>query len=279
MKLKHIAIAAAGLAGAAASAVAGKKLHEAAKRRRLGEYSYPSMFGDAEVFTMQTPEGTDVRVLYVGGGFQSATYLGADRFKPVFEYYRAFDHMFDAGIAIDSVLMLGGGGFSYPKHLLTSTDDVCIDVVELDEAIVDIARRHFFVDELDAAFGERGQGRLGIFVQDGLEFLKNSPSASYDVVINDAFDGANPTVGLLTSSALASSKRVLRAGGLYMLNAVVPQEDPGVLKTFMEVVAQGFDNVYAICAYDEEFAGEDNWLIIGTDASYRFEGVSAMLSQ
>ena len=254
-----------------------------ARRRRLchrcEEYSYPSLFGDAEAFTMETDDGTPVRVLYVGGGFQSATYLGCDRFKPVFEYYRAFDHMFEAAFDIKRVAMLGGGGFSYPKHLLTSRDDVSIDVVELDGTIVDIARRHFFVDELEAAHGEGGSGRLGIYVQDGLEFLREADDTSYDVIINDSFDGANPTVGLLTSSALARAKRVLRPGGLYMLNAVVGDGDDHVLKTFMEVVSEGFDNVYAISCIDEEFAGEENWLIIGTDESYVFSGVEAMMSR
>lgn len=275
---KRAAIVAAAFAVPAVAAVA-----KVVKRRRdrefRGEYSYPSMFGDAEVFTMETEDGVPVRVLYVGGGFQSASYLGCDRFKPVFEYYRAFDHMFEAGIDIDRVLMLGGGGFSYPKHLLTSQPEVGIDVVELDPAIVDIARRHFFVDELEAEHGAKGTGRLGVYVEDGLDFLREAPDERYDVVINDSFDGANPTVGLLTSTALLEAKRTLRPGGLYMLNAVVGEGDNDVLRTFMEVVLEGFDNVYAISCFDEEFAGEENWLIVGTDASYCFSGVEAMLSR
>ncbi len=276
---KRYVVAAAAAAAACGAVVACRKVRDALKRRSLGEYSYPTMFGTAEVFTMQDPEGAEVRVLYVGGAFQSASYLGPRRFEPVFAYYRAFDHMFDVGLPIARVAMIGGGGFSYPKHLLTSTKDVAIDVVELDGAIVDIARRHFFVDELEASFGPQGSGRLGIYVQDGLEFMRESLDGAYDVVINDSFDGANPTVGLLTSTALAQAKRILCPDGLFMLNAVVPQDDPDILKAFMEIVAEGFDNVYAIRAFDEQFAGEDNWLVIGTDGSYRFEGTEAMLAQ
>ena len=275
---KRAAIIAAAFA-VPAVATAAKIARRRHDRKPRGEYSYPSMFGDAEVFTMETDDGTPVRVLYVGGGFQSATYLGRDRFMPVFEYYRAFDHMFEAGIDIDRVLMLGGGGFSYPKHLLKSQDDVAIDVVELDPAIVDIARKHFFVDELEAEHGDAGTGRLGIYVQDGLDFLREAPDARYDVIINDSFDGANPTVGLLTSTALLEAKRTLRPGGLYLLNAVVGEDDDDRLRTFMEIMLEGFDNVYAISCFDEEFAGEENWLIVGTDASYCFSGVGAMLSR
>lgn len=274
---KAAALLAAASAAGAAAFMAGRRLWG---RLQRDEHEYPSMFGQAEVFTMNTDDGTPVRVLYVGGGFQSATYLGRRRMEPVFEYYRGFDHMFDAGIPIEHVLMLGGGGYSYPKHLLSTTQDSpAIDVVEIDPAIVDIARRHFFVDELEREHGPQGSGRLRSFTQDGLDYLRQAPQGFYDVVINDSFGGADPTVALLTSGALCEARRCMVPGGLYLLNAVVPQDEPQLLTTFMEVLLEGFDNVYAISCFDEEFAGEDNWLLVGTDGSYPFGGVEARLSR
>lgn len=273
---KAAALAAATAAGTAAF-LAGRRLWG---RMQRDEHSYPSMFGDAEVFTMQTEDGTPVRVLYVGGGFQSATYLGRRRMEPVFEYYRGFDHMFDPGIPVNRVLMLGGGGFSYPKHLLTSrAGGPSIDVVEIDPAIVRIARRHFFVDELERAHGPAGSERLRCFEQDGLDYLRQAPAGFYDVVINDSFGGADPTVALLTSGALEQAKRCMVPGGLYLLNAVVPEEEPGLLTTFMEILLEAFENAYAISCLDEEFAGEENWLVVGTDGSYAFQGVERWLSR
>ena len=275
--IKAAAALAAGAAAGAAAFAAGRRLWG---RLQRDEHSYPSMFGEAEVFTMQTEDGTPVRVLYVGGGFQSASYLGRRRMEPVFEYYRGFDHMFDAGIPIQRVLMLGGGGFSYPKHLLSTTQGApSIDVVEIDPAIVQIARKHFFVDELEREHGAGGSGRLRCFTQDGLDYLRQAPAGFYDVVINDSFGGADPTVALLTSGALDAAKRCMVPGGLYLLNAVVPEDEPSLLTTFMELLLEGFENAYAISCYDEEFAGEENWLVVGTDGSYAFEGVERWLSR
>ena len=62
------------------------------------------------------PDGEPILALVAGGAYQSATYLGKRRFEPVFAYHRAFDCMFQAGIDVRDVLMLGGGGYSYPKH-------------------------------------------------------------------------------------------------------------------------------------------------------------------
>lgn len=243
------------------------------------EYTYSSMFGEAEVFTLESESGEPVRVLNVGGGFQSATYLGAKRFEPVFEYYRAFDHMFDCENYVSTVLMLGGGGFSYPKHLLTSRKDVAIDVVEMDPVIVEIARNHFFVDELEERYGDNGDGRMHIWTVDGVTYLSTMHDKIYDVIINDAFDGANPVAGLLTRLSLERAKDCLSQGGLYMLNAVIAEGDEEILHTYMEILLEGFENIYAIRCNDEEFAGEDNWLLIASDAQHYFEGIDAMISR
>ena len=264
----------------AIGALAGSYLHKRIRAKRdFAEYSYPSQFGTAEIFTLTSESGEPVRVLNVGGGFQSATYLGKKRFEPVFEYYRAFDHMFDCGNTINRVLMIGGGGFSYPKHLLTTREGVSIDVVEADPAIVDIARKHFFVDELEKKYGTGNGRRLNIWTGDGLKYLSDSSGKSYDAIINDAFDGANPAVSLLTSTALAKAKTNMTDDGLYLLNTVIAEDDNEMLRTYMEILLEGFCNVHAIKCVDEEFAGEDNWLLIASDSQHYFDGVEVMLTR
>lgn len=137
--------------------------------------------GDGAVSASPCPKDP-VRVLRSGGVFQSATYTGEHRFEPVFEYYRGFDAMFTAesplasafGHGMTDVLMLGGGGFAYPKHLLTAREGISLDVVEIDPAVVAAARRWFFVDELEERLGDaaRARGnRMRVFVADARAFL------------------------------------------------------------------------------------------------------------
>ena len=249
----------------------------------LEEYSYETMFGDAEVFTLETDKeedgaGEPIRVLYVGGGFQSASYLGERHFDPVFEYYRAFDRAFDAPIDIKQILMIGGGGYSYPKHLLHTRPNVSIDVVEIDPAIVEIARKHFFVDELEAQYGPDGEDRLHTIVADGVTYLEQRADNSCQIIINDSFDGTNPTDLLMTPASIAQAKRCLTPGGLYLLNAVVDEEsDTNIVEAAMAALSEQFDRVFEIPAIDEEFGGADNYLIIATDGDYFFHGVSSIL--
>lgn len=240
---------------------------QAALEEMFEEHFAPTMFGEAEVFTLETDEGVAVRVLYVAGGFQSATYFGEKRFSPVFEYYRAIDQVFDAGRPVRRMLMIGGGAFSYPKHLLMSDDArlraTSIDVVEIDPAIVDIARSHFFLDEVERKHGPEGTGRLGIIVADGAQVLSSAADASYDVVVNDSFSGTDPTDGLLAPSLLLEAKRIMAPGGLYTVNMVA--ETPEEAAPFAQAVRVAFAHAYLLPCPDEEFDGSSNNLLIASD--------------
>ena len=247
----------------------------------LEEYAYPTMFGDAEVFVLQTEEGTPLRVLYVDGGFQSATYLDENRFKPVFAYCRAIDVVFRMEKSIRRMLMIGGGGFSYPNHLLMSDDqlhrEASIDVAEIDPAIVDIARKHFYLDEVERLHGPQGTGRLGIIVADGAQVLRLSDPNSYDVVINDSFDGDKVTEALLSPRVLSDAKRAMSEGGIYLANIVA--ESPEQSKPYADVLHATFANVYLLPCPDDDFAGSSNSLLIASDVPLSTSGKWLLLQE
>lgn len=131
-----------------------------------------TMFGTAYVYDVETEDGDPVRLLEVGGVFESATYLDERRFEPTFEYYRAFDRLFEAVAEPQRVLMIGGGGYAYPKHFVASQPHGAMDVVEIDPVITRIAREHFFLDELMKRFNTCETGRLRLVTADGRTYLE-----------------------------------------------------------------------------------------------------------
>lgn len=278
------------LAAGAVVAVAGSALAAgaAAVNERLRDvHRIRTARGAALVKTVRTADDTPVRVLQQGGVYQSATYLDERRFEPVFAYYRAFDTMFEAeaafsrvaGHGIRTVLMLGGGGFSYPKHLLTSKSDIQMDVVEVDPAIVDAARRWFFVDELEGQLADDATSNgnsLRVITGEGRAFLQ-APSAPdapacYDVIVNDAFTGAAPVRALATLEAARAVKARLNMGGLYLANVVSRSEgaDLSFLRDEVATLSQVFAHVQVIPCSDATFGGEDNYLVIASDGGYEF---------
>ncbi len=259
--------------------------------------------GQAQVFCVRNAAGAEVRVLQTGGVWQSATYVDDRRFEPVFAYYRAFDHMFEAartgGVAVRRALMLGGGGFAYPKHALTTRPDLRIDVVEIDPAIVQAARDYFFLDELEQRLAEEaaaaggGVSRLRVITLDGRAYLEacaraqksvaaacaepaegrteqgtSAPdeAARYDAIINDTFSGREPVRALATVEAAHTAHACLVPGGLYLANVVsrAGGTDVEFLRDVVATLAQVFACVHVITAFDDE-AGEDNYLVIATD--------------
>lgn len=229
--------------------------------------------GMARVRRLEDADGRVVRVLQVGGVFQSATYVDERRFEPVFAYYRAFDAMFEAdkalraqtGHGVERVLMLGGGGYAYPKHALTRHPELSMDVVEIDPAVTRLARRWFYLDELHERVGER----LGLITADARGYLGRAASASvrYDAVVNDCFSGVEPVRALATVEALRAARACLVPGGLYLANIVSTCD--GVCVDFLrDAVATAlcvFDCVQVVPCPDELFGGEDNYLLVGSD--------------
>ena len=252
----------------------------------LEYFEYPdAMFGGACVYVIEDEDsGTLLRVLEVGGGIQSAAYVDERRFEPVFQYYRALDVMFDyeqdchlgkygeaaQAFNIHNVLMLGGGGCSYPNYALSTHRNLHMDVVEIDPVIINIARKHFYVDELIERFD--AQNRLRLIADDGRAYVEacrsDSKPTTYDVIINDAFSGKQAVDPLVSPDGLQAVQAILNLHGLYIVN--VSSTEDGTNTQAVDAVAaalrETFETVTIIPCIDETFAGEDNYLVIGINA-------------
>jgi spermidine synthase len=109
------------------------------------------------------------------------------------------------------VLHVGGGGFSLPRYLEATRPGSRSVVLELDPAIVRLARE-----------------RLGLVTGPGLQVvpgdarlsLQRQPAAAYDVVIGDAFGGRAVPWHLTTSEFVSGVRRALRPGGVYAVNLI-----------------------------------------------------------
>lgn len=233
-----------------------------------------TMFGPAVVATLEGENGDNVRVLFVGRSIQSGTYLEPwRRFDPPFEYYRAFDRMFEDGAVpggVHKVLALGGGGYAWPKHAIAHHPEVSVDVVEIDPEITRIAREHFFLDQLIAETRCVEEGRLGLVTADARAYL-GVCDETYDVVIGDCFASTDSYAPLATDDGVRAIRNVLRDGGLYMANVVVGR-DPVPLQSLCEVLACTFAHVWVLPCTDESFSTDDNYLVLATDSDHVFEG-------
>ena len=222
--------------------------------------------------------GDEVRVLVQGGVYQSASYVGDRWAEPVFAYYRAFDDVFEAedamrdayGHGISRMLMLGGGGFAYPKFALMSHEGLRMDVIEYDGEITRLARRWFYLDELERAAGDR----LRVITAEARSYLgvTSVGHRRYDAVVSDCFGGAEPVRELATVEALRLVRGSLNVGGVYVANIVSANEGSDVtfLRDCAATALEVFAHAWVVPCGDAEFGGEENYLLIASDGDYAF---------
>ena len=246
--------------------------------------------GRAFIYTVLV-EGRLVRVLRLGGVYQSATNLGLHWAEPVFAYHRAFDAVFEAdrelaartGHGVRRVLALGGGGFAWPKHALLARPDLIMGVVEIDPKVIECAEGWFYVERLKKIAGKR----LHIIEGDGRAYLEERAEriAQAERVLPGEIPGELPSaegssveepsaVSSVGSngapSAIESSKERKPRPRAHRFDAIV--QDLTFLRDEVATLKQVFTYVYVLPVDEPVWAGEDNYIVLATDGMAFFDG-------
>jgi spermidine synthase len=148
---------------------------------------------------------------------------------------------------------MGGGGYSFPKWLVAYRPDFACMAVEIDPAIVQIAREQLFLDKLEADFDARSTGRLELPVADAWACLQDD-AQGFDLIVNDAFRGNRPLGPMQTDEGARVVRSHLRAGGVYIGNvrSALEGRRARALVEAREAFERVFDHVEIIPERPEE---------------------------
>nr|WP_260680686.1 fused MFS/spermidine synthase [Thalassotalea sp. PS06] len=111
----------------------------------------------------------------------------------------------------ESVLIIGLGGGTLSNSLQLLFPDIKVDNVEIDPAVVSVAKEYFDFKESD---------NIRTFNQDGRIFIKRAgiKKQQYDLIILDAFNGEYIPEHLLTREFLQETKALLSEDGVVVAN-------------------------------------------------------------
>ena len=261
------------VAAAALVAVAVWLLMRRSRRRREVFIKFDTMAGPLRIYTIAR-DADWVRVMDVQGTMQSATYLEDWRcYDLVYDYTKAYNHMFDAGFPIRDVLVLGGGGYSYPKYLISQFNNVRCDVVEIDPMVTAIAQRYFFLDRLIVEFETEENGRLQLVNDEARHFLEESDKR-YDAIVNDCFSGLHFEEKLATVEAARLYREHLVEGGVFLSNVISALEGDRarMMQRVVATLGEVFAHVYVIAGQPDIPTNCDNNVVIATDGPWTFSG-------
>jgi spermidine synthase len=156
---------------------------------------------------------TNGNVLRTMSDFQSLLILN----KPLtavmedrLSYYSYFN-LFASGKKNSSVLMIGGGAYTYANYLQLKYPDLKIDVVEIDPELLGIAQQYF---------NFKPGKNFSNYNMDGREFL-NFNTKKYDAIFLDAYQNGSATpFQLITQEAMDKLRNSLAENGELYINVV-----------------------------------------------------------
>jgi SAM-dependent methyltransferase len=132
-----------------------------------------------------------------------------------FAYIRWFDaavaDRFESSEGDVDALYVGGGGFSFPRHLAAAWPASRHTVLELDPVVFDTAK-----SELGLVISPA----LEVTVGDARTSVLALPTDAYDVVVGDAFGSLSVPWHLTTDEFLGEIDRVMRPDGRYVMNLI-----------------------------------------------------------
>ena len=181
-----------------------------------------------------TEDRSGLRILRFGeeGASQSVVNVG-DPSHLALPYARLLPASLAFCTKLERMLIIGLGGGSLARFFRNHFREMTIDVVELDPAVVDVARDHCGFEE---------DSQLRVHVDDGRDFIESKPG-SYDVIILDTFDADSIPAHLTTLEFLNEVKTAVTPAGIVVANVWGSASNPAYADMLLTYRAT-FDDVY-----------------------------------
>ena len=159
-----------------------------------------------------------------------------------YRYHEALALVPAAGVRVRRALILGGGEGLLAREVLKLPELEQLTVVDLDERVFDLARRHPVIRELNG--GAITDPRVQALALDAAVFLRNDTS-HYDLILADLPDPGSESVARLYSTWFFGMARArLTEGGVFATQACSPYHTRRAFWCIGETLtASGFANV------------------------------------
>ena len=137
------------------------------------------------------------------------SYLGYEHEQVQVEITRA---VADRAAEQPNVLLIGGGGYTYPRWVEAFVPRAEIEVVEIDPGVTETAYRELGLD--------RGT-RIRSYNLDGRQFIQEiAPKQHYQLVVQDAVNDLSVPYHIMTKEYNDRIKEVMTEDGIYLLSVI-----------------------------------------------------------
>jgi spermidine synthase len=110
---------------------------------------------------------------------------------------------------VKRALVIGGGDGGTVRELVRYHGIEEVVMVEIDGAVIEASKLH-----LPTISCELENPRVKVIVGDGIKYVQDSPSETYDLIIIDSSDPVGPAEGLFSVDFFQHCHRILKADGI-----------------------------------------------------------------
>lgn len=131
-------------------------------------------------------------------------------------------------------LFIGAGGGVGPRSFHMHDPEMQIEVVDIDAKVLELARSHFFMDDVPQIKSIPADGRM---------YVRSAESGAYDAIILDAFSiGGRIPFHLVTREFIALCRDRLAPGGVFVMNinSALQGEKAQIFSSMYKTIADVF---------------------------------------
>ncbi len=252
------------------------------------DHSHLEYFDESNYFSIQVYDAEEMenaRILALDNLVHSYV-SGDDITDLIYEYettYAAIVHRTAPPRPLAS-LFIGGGGFVFPRYMEAVYPAERLDVAEIDPAVKLAAQRALYLPA-------DGETAVTTHTMDARNFvddlLRDGAEGSYDFIFGDAFNDLSVPYHLTTREFTEKLRRLLRPGGVYMINIIdIYREGLGrFLGSFVGTALESFPYVYVYSSTADGPGDERDTFVVACatrpldvlelgarDTDYPFEG-------
>lgn len=171
-----------------------------------------------------------------------------------------------------AVLVIGGGGYTFPRWVEMMIPRVSMDVVEIDPAVTEVAHSHL---------GLSRNTKIRSIHMDGRQFVREKAKKKhYQLVMQDAVNDLAVPYHLMTKEYNDAIKETLAPDGAYLLTIIDSIEDGDLWRAAVNTMRQSFKHVEmldpsAFAKTNGRIVGRHVYIIYGSDSPFPLAEVRA----
>ncbi len=170
------------------------------------------------------------------------------------------------------VLVVGGGGYTYPRWVEAFVPQATVEVVEIDPGVTETVYEDL---------GLPRDTRIRTYNMDGRQFVHElAPKGQYHLIVQDAVNDLSVPYHIMTKEYNDDVKRLLTDDGIYLLTVIDLYRDGQLLRSAIRTMMQTFPEVHLLAAGPSwDYATSSVFVVYGSTRPLDLDAVRAAVSR